>query len=193
MRRRMMTAYETAEDGSIYRLSSSVTFDGSNNIDTGIHLYQDYADFTVFADFTFDKNNQIELSNSGATIAACMYETSPWPGFVLRYIVGSGLTLIFGNSPASYVKISDGICNCKVCFSVKNKRYESAYFKIGDAEPEKREVVDASSQNNIEQAILTLGSYRTPDGAYGRYWVGTMHEFIVYNRTLSEDEINKLF
>ena len=192
MRRRMINCKDS-EGGSIYKLSSPVIFDGSNNIDTGIHLYRDYADFTVFADFTFNKNNQIEFSNAGATIATCMYERNPWPGFVLRYVVGMDLALIFGNSTASYVKILDEFCNCKVCFSVKNKRYESAYFKIGDAEPEKKEVLDASSQNNIEQAILTLGSYRTPDGAYGRYWVGTMHEFIVYNRTLSEDEINKLF
>lgn len=192
MRRRMIKCKDS-EGGSIYKLSSPVIFDGSNNIDTGIHLYRDYADFTVFADFTFNKNNQIEFSYSGATIAACMYEINPWPGFTLRYIVDSGLTLIFGDSPAYNVKIPDGLCNCKVCFSVKNKRCESAYFKIGDAEPEKKEVVDTSPQNNIEQAILTLGSYRTPDGAYGRYWIGTMHEFIVYNRTLSEDEINKLF
>lgn len=193
MRRRMLIENREIE-GIVYKLSSPVIFDGSNNIDTGLHLYQDYDDFTFFADIEFDANEQVGTISSQPTIIACMHELRPWPGFTLRYNPDvSGLSLIFGSSPETYEQTQSGLYRYKVCVSVKNKRCESAYFKIGDAEPTKKNVRDNASQNNIEQAVLVLGSYRTPQGVYGRYWKGTIYKFVVYNRALSEEEINKLF
>ena len=193
MRRRMLIENREIE-GIVYKLSSPVIFDGSNNIDTGLHLYQDYDDFTFFADIEFDANEQVGTVVSQPTIIACMHELNPWPGFALRYNPNvSGLSLIFGNSPETYEQTQSGLYRYKVCASVKNKRCESAYFKIGDAEPTKKNVQDTASQNNIEQAVLVLGSYRTPQGVYGRYWKGTIYKFVVYNRALTTDEINDLF
>lgn len=193
MRRRMLIENREIE-GIVYKLSSPVIFDGSNNIDTGLHLYQDYDDFTFFADIEFDANEQVGTVDSQSTIIACMHELNPWPGFTLRYNPDvSRLSLIFGSSPETYEQTQSGLYRYKVCVSVKNKRCESAYFKIGDAEPTKKNVQDNTSQNNIEQAVLVLGSYRTPQGVYGRYWKGTIYKFVVYNRALSEEEINKLF
>lgn len=193
MRRRMLIENREIE-GIVYKLSSPVIFDGSNNIDTGLHLYQDYDDFTFFADIEFDANEQVGTVGSQPTIIACMHELNPWPGFALRYNPGvSSLSLIFGSSPETYEQTQSGLYRYKVCVSVKNKRCESAYFKIGDAEPTKKNVQDNTSQNNIEQAVLVLGSYRTPQGVYGRYWKGTIYKFVVYNRALSEEDINKLF
>lgn len=193
MRRRMIKCKDS-EDGSIYKLASPVIFDGSNNIDTGIHLYRDYDDFTFFTDIEFDPSEQIGSGSNPATIAACMYETNPWPGFTLRYNPATlGLSLVFGNSSETYERIKSGLNRCKICVSVKNKRCEGIYFKINDNELKKMNGHDTSSQNNIDKAVLVLGSYRTPQGTYGRYWRGTMHDFAAYNKTLSEEEIGKLF
>ena len=192
MRRRMIKCKDS-EGGSIYRLSSPVIFDGSNNIDTGIHLYRDYDDFTFFTDIEFDTSEQVGSGNAMPTIVACMYELNPWPGFAFRYDPSSyQIEIVFGNSTATKMRIA-GSNRCKVCVSVKNKRCEGIYFKIGDNELRKMDEYDTSSQNNIDKAVLVLGSYRPPQGTYGRYWRGTIYDFAVYDRALSEEEINGLF
>lgn len=193
MRRRMMMKEYDIED-IIYKLSTPVIFNGSNNIDTGLHLYQDYDNFTFFVDIGYDASEQVGTIGSPPTIVSCMHEINPWPGFTIRHNPGkNGLSLIFGSSPETIERVQSGFYRYKVCFYVKDKRCESAYFKIGDAEPVKKNVTDSGSQVNIEQAVLVLGSYRTPQGAYGRYWKGTIYNLVVYNRALSEEEINKLF
>ena len=84
----------------IYKLSTPVIFNGSNNIDTGLHLYQDYDNFTLFADIGYDASEQVSTSASQATIVACMHETSPWPGFTIRHNPErKALSIIFGISP----------------------------------------------------------------------------------------------
>ena len=46
---------------------------------------------------------------------------------------------------------------------------------------------------NVKKATLLLGCYQDVNGTKGRFWKGTIYDFVVYNRALTTDEINDLF
>ena len=192
----MMFPVKAQEEGIIYSLPGETVFDGTNNIDTGIHLYRDYSYFTLFADFTVNLDDISADSREQATAVTCMYEASPWPGFVTRtaYVASQNsksLQTIFGNSQEITEPLSSDMSHCKVAFSVTNKRCNLFFYSI-DGEVIKKTANDSASQNNIDKGVLTIGSYRTPDGEYGRYWKGTMHELTVYDRAFSEEELRAI-
>lgn len=191
-----MFPVKAQEEGIIYSLPGETVFDGTNNIDTGIHLYRDYSDFTLFADFTVNLDDISNLASAQATLVTCMYETTPWPGFVVRtaYVASQNsksVQTIFGNSTEIIEPLTSDMSHCKVAFSVTNERCKLFFYSI-DGEVIKKTANDSSSQTNIDKSVLTIGSYRTPQGTYGRYWKGTMHELTVYDRAFSEEELRAI-
>lgn len=190
MRRRMMFPAKAQEEGIIYSLPGETVFDGTNNIDTGIYLYRDYSDFTLFADFTFTHSENIATQHAAKTIVTCMYEDAPWPGFVVRTYSWL-LSTVFGISTEISERIGANTVRYKVAFSVTNKRCNLFFYSI-DGEVIQKTANDSSSQTNIDKAVLVIGSYRTPQGTYGRYWKGTMHELTVYDRAFSEEELRAI-
>ena len=196
MRRRMMFPAKAQEEGIIYSLPGETVFDGTNNIDTGIYLYRDYSDFTLFANFTVNLDDISTVASVQATAVTCMYEADPWPGFVTRtaYVDSQNsksLQTIFGNSLEITEPLSSDMSHCKVAFSVTNKRCKLFFYSI-DGEAIQKTANDSSSQSNIDKGVLTIGSYRTLQGTYGRYWKGTMHELTVYDRAFSEEELRAI-
>ena len=193
----MMFPVKAQEEGIIYSLPGETVFDGTNNIDTGIYLYRDYSDFTLFVDFTVNLDDITTTWPSvQETAITCMYEIEPWPGFVVRTVYVRSyrsklVQTIFGNSSEIIEPLTSDMSHCKVAFSVTNKRCKLFFYSI-DGEVIQKTANDSTSQSNIDKAVLTIGSYRTPQGTYGRYWKGTMHELTVYDRAFSEEELRAI-
>ena len=69
------------ENNLIYSLGDSVTFDGTNYIDTGVAPLATDAPFTVFVDWT--NTGKSAFAGSKHVIMHCMTENAPYPGLIL--------------------------------------------------------------------------------------------------------------
>ena len=136
---------------------------------------------------TFVMNSTDEEFN--ICMAHCMNEVSPWPGLTLmQSTFGSEIQIIQGVKCAT-VSIKNAI-EFKAVARVNGSK---AYVRFVD-------VVNSIVKENeaditytkVDQNLL-LGCYQDANGAKGRYWAGTINRCVVWNRALSDDEINALF
>lgn len=182
----------------IYQLPKETIFNGTSDcIDTGIKLYSVTDNFTIYFRGSWVYSEQIGTVNNQATLFTCMNESGiPYPGFAIRQTAGlKELNIIFGSSQQTSLlnNYEDSINNGQICLTVQNKRGQKVYY--GDNHNNIKNFVpnDFGNLNNIEDAILVIGGYRMANGTYGRFFKCTIHDFKVYNRVLSDDEINDLF
>lgn len=186
------------DNGIIYKLPGKMVFTGSNNIDTGIHLFRDYDSFTLFSDVEFNAEDQIiDDASKPATIISCMWEAEPYPGFTYRIRNNAGIyitDIIFGTDMVNIVPNAKGKYRIKMAFSVENRTIKNIFYQVNDADLKSFALsYEFQVSGTIENAILTLGSYRKTSGAYGRYFIGDMNQFILYDRAFSNEEINMFF
>lgn len=202
LRRRMMmtsVSHGLPENGLVYKLPEKTIFTGSNNIDTGVYIFRDYNSFTLFSDVEFNVDDQnIPSASMPSTIIACMWEAMPYPGFTYRIrkdSVGTYITdIIFGDKMFDIVPISKGKYRIKMAFSVENKTIKNIFYQVnGDDLKSSAFSYQFQASGTIERAVLTLGSYKQTSGAYGRYFIGEMNQFALYDNTFTETEIKKLF
>lgn len=201
LRRRMMMQSENSmmpEGGIIYKLPEKTIFTGSNNIDTGIHLFRDYDSFTLFSEIEFDTNeliNPVPTDAENATIFTCMWEQKPWPGFSYRIRNGYTTDIIFGDSsPIVLISGGKGKYKIKIAFTTNNKTVTKMLFKTNDEKYKTFSTVyQWENPGGIDNAVLILGSYKTTSGTYGRYFKGSINIFSLYDRAFSDEEIEKFF
>lgn len=191
MRRRMMK--ET--DNILYKLPVATDFNGIDDyIDTGIKLFDVADDWTIY--FAVDLTQGATQTGTNIPVFHCIYEITPWPGIAFQGGNNKTYAGNYNKGNWSNIKITSGIetyyQGCVVC---ENKFVKHIYDKSSSAE-EMRELAVINTTNfneNVKKASLLLGCYQDANGTKGRFWKGTIYDFIVYGRALSENEANKLF
>lgn len=163
---------------AVYSLANETTFTGSNNVDTGYIINDVDKDFSIIVDYT------------PATISGYLFDNSKngnllGPGFNLsnqRFMANNYTQLPFSNATIRQKMVITHAKDTET-FNVS---------LINDSTNFKSEVVHVStkyaSNTNITGNKNTLKLGSTYAGA--NYFKGTIHQFEVYERMLTEEEIN---
>ena len=167
----------------IYSLPEATVFNGSNNINTGVKLFDERKDWTIVLYGHMDDTVQPQ----NTAILHCMFEDGDYPGLsiqstsdgnfllmgALDYFPGKGIST---NTFKIAVTCENGIVS-------RLKRIDG--FGV--------ESYKASSANYVTvNKDMILGSYLDEYGNYDRFWNGTLYVCDVYDRALSGGEINKV-
>ena len=173
-------------DGIVYQMAEPTAFNGTSDyIDTGVKLFDTQKDFTAFFDVV--SNN---ASASTLTAAHAMNEVSPYPG----------LTLMQHGNGVLALQIVQGV---KVNSNSHGSASEyKALARVSGSTAYTR-MVDNMSLSAVENSAditytqisqnLLLGCYQAADGTKGRFWSGTINRCVVWDRALSDEEIDVLF
>lgn len=194
MRRRMMMRQDTQTD-ILYKIPVPTEFDGVDDyIDTGIKLFNVADDWTIY--FAADISHSAEQTGNNIPVFHCIYELSLWPGISFQGGNNKSYAGKYNGGNWSNLEITSGIetyyQGCVVC---ENKFVKHIYDKRSSAEGMRELPVNHTANfiENVKKASLLLGCYQDVNGTKGRFWKGTIYDFIVYDRALSENEANKLF
>lgn len=194
MRRRAMMAEADKRD-VLFKLRNTTDFDGIDDyVDTGIKLFDVADDWTIY--FAVDLSQGATQTGTNIPVFHCVYEIAPWPGisfqggnfksYAGRYTGGNWSNTGVPVSGKTYYQ------GCVIC---KDKFVKYIYDKTSPT-TEIRELIINNTTNfneNVKKATLLLGCYQDVNGTKGRFWKGTIYDFVVYNRALTIDEINDLF
>lgn len=183
----------TGDSTIIYQLPEATTFDGVDDyINTGLKLFDEAKDFTIVLDTDLSATNA-----ASATIWSCLLEASPYPGACFRCQYGRYYTMI-GNESEQYVSNQE-LAEChieptgrtKVVFTFKGGTAENFKYKIANGEITDIVVTDAAY--TAHDSVLLIGCYNHSANANSirplRFWGGTIYDFKVYSRVLTDDEI----
>lgn len=177
----------------VYSLPEVTTFDGSNYIDTGIQLFAEDNPFTVMVDW--EHTGESAFLNGSHTVAHCIHETSPYTGLIMQYTTVKGIHAEINQSGKltvlSYNTDSmpnDTLSNMRVVF----RKDSSGMLTISRRYNHAGSVLTNSRQGTYTAITenLLLGCYRTADGTNDRFAKGIMNDCKVYNRALSDEEID---
>ena len=174
---------EALEEGLIYALRNEVVFDGTNSIDTGIHLFDRYKNFTLVYEFTssfktgFVFNEYVEGSSN---INNDEFAMQRW---------GDGNWQIKGfTNSRNNIGVTGNAINMKCVVMLTSKTSGTVYFRNNNGD-----VTTASfSTPTVDRVVgktTTLGLGRGASGANSGF-KGTIHQFKVYERILDEAAIN---
>lgn len=185
-----VTVAAAAEDVTgetpVYKLAEAKTFVPANKeyIDTGVKMFETIdpkPSWTIL--FEADRSASAEAKGDTYVLMHCMEESSPWPGFVV-HMVGNGAlqTNIYGGK--SSLKLYDALSTkCRMAIRISGTtatRWQNTSGKDAFA---------ISSYNTTVAKSLLLGCYQTSDGTKGRYWDGTLYQCLVYQKALTDEQI----
>ena len=181
-------------DGVLYNLENPATFDGSNFIDTGVCARDTDKDLTIFISY----NGEIYSSAETCVIHA-MLESAGYPGFAIdtienNYRIGTGIGNYYlvddeGN------RIKNTVCSSeqKVCIIITSgSNALNIKYKVEGLNASIKTINAFMRPNTFSKTIL-LGAYRDSSDNKGRYWKGTINSFTVYDKVLTDEEVNALF
>lgn len=182
-RRRLLMSSSIDNNDIIYQLPKETTFNGvSDYINTGIKLFDVAQTFTLYV-----RADLSQGTSYYSPVFHCMYEQSPYYGLALqnRYLLGNG-SATNQYSPSQFLAQD----NQRIVVVFDNGIMTQAYYR----QVTNPLIINENHFNDVmKQANLILGAYQRVDGAIGRYWQGTIYEFKIYDRVLSDVEINNLF
>lgn len=176
----------------LYALPNETTFDGVDDwIWVGLKLGTEYKTYTVFADLTSDESNPVLAS------AFCCMNESGGGGFVVfngaeNVMVPAG-SIIAGTDAQSAVRIPPNVRG-KIAIRVDNAKTYGITYATGDSG-----YADYTGANGndcvVDNGYIQLRIGCAQDTSYNnwRFWKGTMHDFKVWNRVLSDEEVHALF
>lgn len=186
---------EVPNETPIYRLDKTKVFTPTNGdyIDTGIKIFGEtqYPSCTILLQGTTGENLDTSKRDTYCLLH-CMEESSPWPGLSMAswpndvYGVNIYTTAISGSSCMTTSKTKTGIF--KYALRLNNKTYDiKASYSGGDVS------VDWTSYYpnggpTVDKSLL-IGAYQTSDGTKGRFWDGTLYQALVYDKSLTDDQI----
>lgn len=179
----------------LYALPKAVTFTAGTDgiIDTGLQLFADIStppEYTILFDVDIGENAIPEGSGGSIVLAHCMEETSPWPGFVIQ-ICGNTTQTLQANMYGSVYRMVGGAAGKSVRGAiVLNAAIWSGDVRVeGDDTDRSLTTATISAYNvNVDKTLL-LGGYQTSDGTHGRYFDGTLNQFIVLDGALPTEEM----
>lgn len=188
---------EADKRDALFKLRNTTDFDGIDDyVDTGIKLFDVADDWTIYFAVDLSQAQGGAQTENNIPVFHCIYELSPWPGISLQ----GGLTksyagrYISGNWSDTGV-YAVGTTYYQGCVICKNKFVKYIYDKMSPTTEMRELFVDNITKfnENVKKATLLLGCYQDVNGTKGRFWKGTIYDFVVYNRALTTDEINDLF
>lgn len=190
-----VTVSELSEGGGeidaepVYSLAETTSFNGTSDyIDTGVQLFDTDKDFTIFIDFASSSTQNTQTSpTTPVPVFHCTYEQSPWAGLSLcnpgsawnMQSININTLPIADTTRQKYVFTKDALNTLITC-------YKEDGTSINNSNSTKALTNTTFTQNCL------LGCYQDTSGTKGRYWTGTIYQFKIWFRKLSDDGINSL-
>ena len=194
-----VTENTTAEpvEGVLYNLESPATFDGTNFIDTGVCARDTDKDLTIFISY----NGEIVApSHEQYSVMHCMLENGGYPGISIDTTLEDKYRI--GTRNDNYWLVDDEgnpmkCTNCsneqKVCIRITSgSNIINIKYKIEGKNASVKTISGTMNTATFNNTIL-LGAYRDVSDVKGRYWKGTINSFTVYDKVLTDEEVNVLF
>lgn len=179
---------ETVEDETlVYSLPEETVFDPSAEkyIDTGVKMFESIEEkpsWTLLMEVQYGEN--VVAGSDTYCLAHCMEESSPWPG----------LSIAMWTDGALGVNVYGGKSQFGTMTKLKAQKHKLALKLEGTTGT--RWNVDGTSAtftisnyNTTVDKTLILGAYQTSDGTKGRYFDGTLSQFLVYKKAMSDEDI----
>ena len=191
------TEPEPAE-GVLYNLESPTVFNGSNFIDTGVCARDTDKDLTIFISY-----NGKAVANANKKVQYCvmhaMLENNGYPGLSIdtsynEYRIGTanGNYWIKDDNNIT-IKYTDCSLEQKVCIRITSgSNAIKINYKVEGKNASIKTIEGMMNTNTFNTTIL-LGAYRDSNDVKGRYWEGTINRFTVYDKVLTDEEVNALF
>jgi len=170
----------------LYTLPEAKTFNGSSDyVNTGVKLLSVDRDFTI----TFTAaNGTVDQQDP---IFHCLTEESPYPGLSLQRINTGNYYNIGGlrtNTTATSCRWASGYTNKCVFRHTAGTSVYILSSKTGNTLNSPITVTAESGHVTTDKNLL-IGCYQQTDGTLGRFWNGTVNDFTIYDRVLSDDEV----
>ena len=181
------------EDGLVYSLGASVTFDGTNYIDTGVAPLATDAPFTVLVDWT--NTGESAFAGSKHVVMHCMTESAPYPGLILQYnnngIVSEfrqGSNTISSNSTSALIENAD-LSRVKVVY----RKTEDGTITVSRCYNENGQIhTNTKSMDYVAvPEELRLGCYRSNTNGTGRFAKGILNDCKIYNVALTDEQLEE--
>ena len=179
-----------------YIIRQTTEFNGSSTyFDTGLQLMNGRNSFSVVFDFLNTKNTSMGTGSQYAIIH-CMHEDTPYPGFAIQYKRLSSGTVEYGadfiiNSNNAYVGVSRGGYTSdrrvKMVLTVDYSSNKITMYSNINGTSETSENDIPSGTPTVSETAL-IGCYQDTNGNRGRYSLGTMYDFKIYDRALTSEE-----
>ena len=181
---------QTIPSGFIYRLDQPLACTGTQYIGTGIKLLETNTDFSIVCKFTC-----LSLgSPRWRTLFNCMYEASPYPGitvdnnnvssaFIERCVpwdawIGASVRTVGSYTFVVTAKASSALATTYIGLTGSNSPT----------------IASDNYTYSTVNSTLVIAAYKTTGGAYGRFFNnGSIDDFVVYKRTLSDAEARSFF
>lgn len=176
---------EPDADGLVYSLPEVKTFNGTSDyIDTGVKLFDEARDFTILMDAVLPNGTFSPNSNN---VFHCMNEVSPWSGINMSPAgVADSWGIGGNNTPSAYALMPTP---SKVAIRYEQGAIKDVKYVADGVVSNAIMNTDTSGYVQINQTLL-IGCYQDTSGIKGRFLNGTINDFKVYFRALSNDEIN---
>lgn len=177
----------SGDETLVYSLPEETVFEPSAQkcIDTGVKLFESIDEkpsWTILMEVQYGEN--VQVASDTYCLAHCMEESNPWPGLSISSWADGALG----------VNVYGGKSQFGTMAKMKSQKRKLALKLEGTTGT--RWNVDGGSTtftiSNYNTAVaktLILGAYQTADGAKGRYFDGTLSQFLVYKKAMSDDEI----
>lgn len=166
-------------------------------VDTGIKLFESAdgaKDYTIIISQRPHSTTNISAKDTYCLLH-CMEEADPYPGLS---IAGDGRAYginVFEHHVPTLISSAFGfdIYNTYVfAIQVSGKR---AWAKVRNANKgsyiESKGWVDIADYAAVDKSLL-IGGYQTSNGTKGRFWDGTVYFCKIYDKLLTEEQINKI-
>ena len=129
----------------------------------------------------------------------CMLESTGYPGIAID-IVDNDYRI--GTSNGNYwivddenkrIKCTECSSEQKVCIRITSgSNAISIKYKVEGKNASVKTMNGKMNTATFNNTIL-LGAYKDSSDVMGRYWKGTINTFTVYDRVLTDEEVNALF
>lgn len=154
--------FENIESHELVKVGETVTFDGTNYINTGIKLFDEDKSFVLAIDYEFTQNT------SGNALAGCYYRSG---GFRLQQ--NGNPTIRWGAS--SGVQVGTGIDREIVVIRKKAGDTNLYVYASNKMKDDIIESVVTNSLTTSNDAVLSFGAVIQPDGYIDGYSKGKIH------------------
>ena len=190
---------DTSEPVPVFSLpKTEFTPENATVVDTGIKLFESAEgakDYTIIISQRPHSTTDVSATDKYCLLH-CMDETDPRPGL---FIAGNGSRYVINAFEHKMVTeliagaIGFDIYNTYVfALRVSSKRvWAKVYNANHKSYIESKGWVDIANYAAVDKSLL-IGGYQTSDGIKGRFWDGTVYFCKIYDKLLTEEQINKI-
>lgn len=162
-------------------------------VDTGIKLFESEDGAKDYTIIISQRPNSADTSASQCLLH-CMEETSPYPGISIAHSSAYQVNAFdkHFNDLLTRAIGYDAVNNYSFAIRVSNKRvWVKAYNQNNKSYIDSKGWVDISSYSAVDKNLL-IGGYQASDGTKGRFWDGKVYWCKIYDRLLTEEQIDAI-